>query len=68
MARWPWRRPKEPTVTEGTIAREKAERDLEGHRAQREEVREVASSLRWLRVRNHFSEQIQDLIEEGPQR
>jgi hypothetical protein len=66
MAKWPWQRRREPPVTEGTLARVQAERDLEHHLAQRQEVSEVASSLRWLRVRNHFSEQIQDLIEEGP--
>lgn len=66
MAKWPWQRDRKPPVTEGTLARQKAERDLEEHLAQRQEVSEVASSLRWLRVRNHFSEQIQDLIEEGP--
>ena len=68
MGKWPWQRVKEPTITEGTLARVQAQRDLEGHRAQRQEVSEVASSLRWLRVRNHFSDQIQDLLEEGPRR
>lgn len=66
MGKWwkPWHR--EPPVTEGTLARVEAEKRLEEHIAQREEVREVAGSLRALRLRNHFSEQIQDLIKEGP--
>jgi hypothetical protein len=68
VPRWPWQRHKEPPVTEGTVARIQAERDLEEHKAQRVVVSEVATSLRGLRVRNHFSDRIAVLIEEGPKR
>ena len=65
--RWPWAKA-EPPFAEGTLARIEAEKSLVEHKAQKVEVEEVASSLRHLRERNHFSEQIQDLIQKEAHR
>ena len=67
MLRWPWQG-LQIRETEGTRARVEAERALEESKAQHEEAKEVSSRLRWLRIRNHFQEQIVDMIEGGRDR
>ena len=62
MGKWSWFK-REPPVTEGTLARIKAQQDLAEHKALRPEVDEIAASLRGIRVRNHFSEQLTGLIQ-----
>lgn len=49
----------------GEQARAQAERNLTQDRARWPEVRAVASSLRDLRERNHFAENIQHIFEGG---
>lgn len=50
----------------GTRARREAEANLDKTRAHWPEVHEVAQSLRDLRERNHFAEQILHIFEGGP--
>lgn len=64
--KWPWSlepqvcvRHDDPSSASGTEARERAEIDLAESQARWPEVNTVARSLRELRERNHFAEQIQ---------
>lgn len=50
-----WHRPRH---TKGREAREQAERDLQATRERWPEVRALSESLRELRARNHFAEQL----------
>ena len=56
MKWWPWSR--KPTSDGGSAARRQAEERLEEVRAQWPEVHRVSGSLRDLRRRNGFSEQL----------
>lgn len=68
--RWPWS-PPEPKVeaTEvesGQHAREQAQSHLDEVQSRWPEVHRVSRSLRDLRERNHFADQIQNIFEGGP--
>jgi hypothetical protein len=60
--RWPWSKDK---CDAGTQAREKATADLADAAAQWPEVRRVSKSLRELRERNHFAQQLERIYEGG---
>lgn len=61
--RFPWpRTPDTGPVTEGKIARIAAEQTLKRHQEESAQVSVVVKNLRALRTRNHFGEQIEDLI------
>ncbi len=63
--RWPWSREPQvarrddPSSASGTEARERAEIDLAESQARWPEVNTVARSLRELRERNHFADQLE---------
>ena len=50
-----WMRPK-PTPSDGTKAREKAERELEATREETNYYRDLSRELRAIRERNHLAE------------
>jgi hypothetical protein len=54
---WPQRAP-----SDGSLAREHAQRTLEHTKSRWPEVHAVTSSLRDLRERNHFAEQIEAIM------
>lgn len=62
--KWPWRGEREPEGT-GTEARQAAEQNLADARDRWPEVNRVSKSLRELRERNHFAEQLQHIFEGG---
>lgn len=62
--KWPWSRSREETG--GAEARAQAEERLAEARERWPEVNRVSKSLRDLRERNHFAEQIQHIFEGGP--
>lgn len=61
--RWPWTR--FPKQTGGEEARVEAESSLAETREPWPEVTRVAQSLRDLRERNHFAEQIESIFQGG---
>lgn len=62
--RWPWTKT-DRSASEGEKARAKAAGELAEARARWPEVNRVAQSLRDLRERNHFSEQIELIFRDG---
>lgn len=58
--RWPFRRRTPPTG--GAEAHERAAADLADQRSRQPEVVRVAASLRELRERNHFAEQVRQIF------
>jgi hypothetical protein len=66
--RWPWPKRHVDEVSRGTVAREKATADLAQAQAKWPEVTRVAQSLRELRERNHFGDQVRLIFQGGENR
>lgn len=59
------RKKKGETEDKSTAALHDAQENLERIMERHTEVREVSTSLRWMRERNHFAETLQIIIEGG---
>lgn len=63
----PTRHPAAKDIAGGAEAKAKARVDLADTRATWPEVRRVAASLREIRIRNDFAEQLEQIFHGGPQ-